>query len=200
MEEVKIDPNRECELALRKQKTLISALRNSSFVAFFLYLRILIYFFGLDLKKVANLNHWKLIMFFVIFSIFILWYFDKLILELQMKKTECRFEKHEADVTVVEENQCPICLQKWVHPSKLPCGHIFCFLCVKVNFILATFFPTHFGHLINFHLISLLTITTKRACKINDVPCVEPNFQPKFLNVQNFYIQSKHQYRRVTTH
>lgn len=29
--------------------------------------------------------------------------------------------------------ECPICLQICVHPSKLPCGHIFCFLCVKVS-------------------------------------------------------------------
>lgn len=28
--------------------------------------------------------------------------------------------------------ECPICLQICIHPSKLPCGHIFCFLCVKV--------------------------------------------------------------------
>lgn len=30
--------------------------------------------------------------------------------------------------------ECPVCLQLCVHPSKLPCGHIFCFLCVKVIF------------------------------------------------------------------
>uniref|UniRef100_A0A1E1X3S9 E3 ubiquitin-protein ligase n=1 Tax=Amblyomma aureolatum TaxID=187763 RepID=A0A1E1X3S9_9ACAR len=27
--------------------------------------------------------------------------------------------------------ECAICLQKCIHPAKLPCGHIFCFLCVK---------------------------------------------------------------------
>lgn len=26
---------------------------------------------------------------------------------------------------------CAVCLQKCNHPTKLPCGHIFCFLCVK---------------------------------------------------------------------
>ncbi|KAK9502769.1 hypothetical protein O3M35_011479 [Rhynocoris fuscipes] len=26
---------------------------------------------------------------------------------------------------------CAICLQTCVHPAKLPCGHIFCFLCIK---------------------------------------------------------------------
>uniref|UniRef100_A0A034VU06 E3 ubiquitin-protein ligase n=1 Tax=Bactrocera dorsalis TaxID=27457 RepID=A0A034VU06_BACDO len=27
--------------------------------------------------------------------------------------------------------ECPICLQACIHPARLPCGHIFCFLCVK---------------------------------------------------------------------
>ncbi|XP_045464876.1 E3 ubiquitin-protein ligase rnf146 isoform X1 [Harmonia axyridis] len=27
--------------------------------------------------------------------------------------------------------ECAICLQPCVHPAELPCGHIFCFLCVK---------------------------------------------------------------------
>ncbi|KAH7976626.1 hypothetical protein HPB52_017026 [Rhipicephalus sanguineus] len=27
--------------------------------------------------------------------------------------------------------ECAICLQKCIHPARLPCGHIFCFLCVK---------------------------------------------------------------------
>lgn len=26
---------------------------------------------------------------------------------------------------------CAICLQTCVHPARLPCGHIFCFLCLK---------------------------------------------------------------------
>lgn len=29
--------------------------------------------------------------------------------------------------------ECPVCLQTCIHPAKLPCGHIFCFLCVKVS-------------------------------------------------------------------
>ncbi|KAL7034232.1 hypothetical protein ACKWTF_007904 [Chironomus riparius] len=29
------------------------------------------------------------------------------------------------------ENECPICLQKLLYPVKLPCNHIFCFLCIK---------------------------------------------------------------------
>ncbi|XP_062130457.1 uncharacterized protein LOC133841762 isoform X4 [Drosophila sulfurigaster albostrigata] len=28
--------------------------------------------------------------------------------------------------------ECAICLQTCIHPARLPCGHIFCFLCVKV--------------------------------------------------------------------
>lgn len=27
--------------------------------------------------------------------------------------------------------ECAICLQSCIHPAELPCGHIFCFLCVK---------------------------------------------------------------------
>ncbi|GAB6029856.1 hypothetical protein CHUAL_005565 [Chamberlinius hualienensis] len=27
--------------------------------------------------------------------------------------------------------ECPVCLQNCVHPVRLPCGHIFCFLCIK---------------------------------------------------------------------
>lgn len=26
---------------------------------------------------------------------------------------------------------CPVCLQPSIHPVKVPCGHVFCFLCVK---------------------------------------------------------------------
>ncbi|XP_034656490.1 uncharacterized protein LOC117893834 isoform X2 [Drosophila subobscura] len=27
--------------------------------------------------------------------------------------------------------ECAICLQTCIHPARLPCGHIFCFLCIK---------------------------------------------------------------------
>lgn len=27
--------------------------------------------------------------------------------------------------------ECAVCLQTCIHPAQLPCGHIFCFLCVK---------------------------------------------------------------------
>ncbi|KPU78812.1 uncharacterized protein Dana_GF10719, isoform C [Drosophila ananassae] len=41
----------------------------------------------------------------------------------------------EAPPTSAEESaaplECPICLQTCIHPARLPCGHIFCFLCVK---------------------------------------------------------------------
>lgn len=36
--------------------------------------------------------------------------------------------------------ECPICLQTCIHPARLPCGHIFCFLCVKVSKQIAIFF------------------------------------------------------------
>ncbi|XP_050072534.1 E3 ubiquitin-protein ligase RNF146-like [Anopheles maculipalpis] len=33
--------------------------------------------------------------------------------------------------TTESKLECPVCLQTCVHPVRLPCGHIFCFLCVK---------------------------------------------------------------------
>lgn len=27
--------------------------------------------------------------------------------------------------------ECAVCLQTCIHPAQLPCGHVFCFLCVK---------------------------------------------------------------------
>lgn len=27
--------------------------------------------------------------------------------------------------------ECPVCLQPCIHPARLPCGHVFCFLCLK---------------------------------------------------------------------
>lgn len=47
--------------------------------------------------------------------------------------------------------ECPVCLQLCVHPSKLPCGHIFCFLCVKVN-------ATSFG------IVSLKCVCVLKLC------------------------------------
>ncbi|XP_055547638.1 E3 ubiquitin-protein ligase rnf146 [Wyeomyia smithii] len=37
-------------------------------------------------------------------------------------------EKSEQDILKLE---CPVCLQTCIHPARLPCGHVFCFLCVK---------------------------------------------------------------------
>ncbi|XP_026468487.1 E3 ubiquitin-protein ligase rnf146-like [Ctenocephalides felis] len=41
----------------------------------------------------------------------------------------------DSDDSTVPENkgvlECPVCLQTCIHPARLPCGHIFCFLCVK---------------------------------------------------------------------
>ena len=33
---------------------------------------------------------------------------------------------------IEEEDMCPICLMEMIHPVRLPCKHIFCFLCLKV--------------------------------------------------------------------
>ncbi|CAH8838754.1 unnamed protein product [Trichobilharzia szidati] len=32
---------------------------------------------------------------------------------------------------IVDSLECSICLQNFIHPAQLPCGHIFCFLCIK---------------------------------------------------------------------
>lgn len=46
--------------------------------------------------------------------------------------------------------ECPICLQTCIHPARLPCGHIFCFLCVKVR--MST--PEAFAANIRIHMAS----------------------------------------------
>nr|XP_008198978.1 PREDICTED: E3 ubiquitin-protein ligase rnf146 isoform X1 [Tribolium castaneum] len=39
---------------------------------------------------------------------------------------------HTKEATEKGDNlECAVCLQNCVHPAQLPCGHIFCFLCVK---------------------------------------------------------------------
>lgn len=54
-----------------------------------------------------------------------------------LKLTECSasgktedfsLDKGENSSTVIE---CAVCLQTCIHPVKLPCSHIFCYLCVK---------------------------------------------------------------------
>lgn len=35
------------------------------------------------------------------------------------------------DCSPLSKLECAICLQKCIHPAKLPCGHVFCYLCVK---------------------------------------------------------------------
>lgn len=37
-------------------------------------------------------------------------------------------EKSDPEIVKME---CPVCLQTCIHPARLPCGHVFCFLCVK---------------------------------------------------------------------
>lgn len=40
-------------------------------------------------------------------------------------------ESEEEEEEIDKDLQCPICLQPKLHPAKLPCSHIFCYLCVK---------------------------------------------------------------------
>lgn len=34
-----------------------------------------------------------------------------------------------------EEDVCSVCLEEMIHPVRLPCKHLFCFLCIKVNYL-----------------------------------------------------------------
>ncbi|XP_008204443.1 E3 ubiquitin-protein ligase rnf146 isoform X3 [Nasonia vitripennis] len=40
-----------------------------------------------------------------------------------------RVDEHDAAVSAVPE--CAVCLQLCIHPARLPCNHVFCYLCVK---------------------------------------------------------------------
>ncbi|XP_053674866.1 E3 ubiquitin-protein ligase rnf146 [Anopheles nili] len=40
-------------------------------------------------------------------------------------------KKPEPSTSTDSKLECPVCLQTCVHPVRLPCSHIFCFLCVK---------------------------------------------------------------------
>ncbi|XP_014238853.1 E3 ubiquitin-protein ligase rnf146-like isoform X1 [Trichogramma pretiosum] len=40
-------------------------------------------------------------------------------------------EKQKDDQTVLGVPECAVCLQPCIYPARLPCSHIFCFLCVK---------------------------------------------------------------------
>ncbi|CAF4822839.1 unnamed protein product [Pieris macdunnoughi] len=35
----------------------------------------------------------------------------------------------------IQEGDCAVCMLKYNHPAKLPCDHIFCFLCIKGVFL-----------------------------------------------------------------
>ena len=54
-----------------------------------------------------------------------------------LKQTDCSSTSKTEDSPVdKEENsstaiECAVCLQTCIHPVKLPCSHIFCYLCVK---------------------------------------------------------------------
>lgn len=87
----------------------------------------------------------------------------------------------------VDALECPVCLQICVHPSKLPCGHIFCFLCVKVSLFIVIFQQKKQW---------ILTYKWNRDSKIVDVLCVEPNFQVNFLTVLNCCCQLTQQHHQ----
>lgn len=40
-------------------------------------------------------------------------------------------EEGTQDKQYTDNLECAVCLQPCIHPAQLPCGHIFCFLCVK---------------------------------------------------------------------
>ncbi|XP_063919904.1 E3 ubiquitin-protein ligase RNF146-like [Zophobas morio] len=44
----------------------------------------------------------------------------------QCTESETKESSEKSDIL-----ECAVCLQTCVHPAQLPCGHIFCFLCVK---------------------------------------------------------------------
>lgn len=41
------------------------------------------------------------------------------------------------DVNKQDILECPVCLQSCIQPVRLPCGHIFCFLCIKGTAVLS---------------------------------------------------------------
>ncbi|BET03181.1 RING finger protein [Nesidiocoris tenuis] len=48
------------------------------------------------------------------------------------KSTDLKNEEStESSESAPASMECAICLQTCVHPARLPCGHIFCFLCIK---------------------------------------------------------------------
>uniref|UniRef100_A0A146L5C5 E3 ubiquitin-protein ligase n=1 Tax=Lygus hesperus TaxID=30085 RepID=A0A146L5C5_LYGHE len=47
------------------------------------------------------------------------------------EKTAGKEGEEEPSTSKPGEIDCAICLQSCVHPARLPCGHIFCFLCLK---------------------------------------------------------------------
>jgi len=48
-----------------------------------------------------------------------------------MASRECTSASNPETVLEDSDKECAICLQPYVHPAQLPCGHIFCFLCIK---------------------------------------------------------------------
>ena len=60
---------------------------------------------------------------------------DVVIQSLDMTRLSIGKEAPESDDSLDDDHRCPVCFLQMLHPVKLPCNHIFCFLCVKVGFI-----------------------------------------------------------------
>lgn len=58
----------------------------------------------------------------------------------------------DSDDSTDEESRCSVCFMQMVHPVRLPCNHVFCFLCVKVNSKMLVICPTIFMKWQQFYL------------------------------------------------
>lgn len=92
----------------------------------------------------------------------------KIVLFLQRNKTL---------IPNIVKLECPVCLQTCIHPARLPCGHIFCFLCVKVCFKNDGTFQKTSLLIQNFHLYCRVL-----RSRIVDVQCVVGIFLQVILN------------------
>lgn len=52
-------------------------------------------------------------------------------LSLSLEPCSPEEEEEKSESSQGSDTECSICLQEPVHPVKLPCDHIFCFLCIK---------------------------------------------------------------------
>lgn len=57
----------------------------------------------------------------------------------------------DSDDSTDDESRCAVCFLQMVHPVRLPCNHVFCFLCVKVSS------PHHMPSLLIVHFLKYNT-------------------------------------------